>query len=109
MTCKGGDVTVEHPGFWRNALRFVVDAMQAVEETGYLASQFTSIYEFGVFKGSSMLYFHKIFPQAVLIGFDSFTGLPKEDQFEISQDLQSRLKMENLAYVTALVIGEVEH
>jgi hypothetical protein len=35
-------------------------------------------------------------------------GWPKEDQVAISRDIQSRFKMKNLAYGTAIVIAEVE-
>ena len=78
-------------GSWRPAtLRcwrmLLPSAMRVARESGVapeIHSRHPWIYTFGVFQGDSMYYYGKVFPEAMLLGFDSFTGLPAEQRGEV--------------------------
>lgn len=74
---------------WRTLVPVVVEAMRSLgvapDWTGDADGRNMWLYTFGVFFGDSLYFFRHQYPQAKLLGFDSFTGLPAEKPGEVTR------------------------
>ena len=74
---------------WRTLVPHTVQGMKELgiwpQGFGGAGGEGLDLYTFGVFFGDSMYFFRSQFPQARLLGFDSFTGLPSEKRGEVNR------------------------
>lgn len=83
LTVQSGEWKPDNVRCWRLTLPAVLEAVRGHRQPNVA-------YTFGVFRGASMYLYRRWWPQATLLGFDSFAGLPTERRGEVRRATWNR-------------------